>query len=157
MQGLKTAAAVFCMACIGGELTAQLTGKGWPRRCIKAVAGLYILVVFAQLLPGAKAQFKPVPLPQASEIDLGTAEQAVLRQAEQQLETSLAEECAAQTGTAVRLEITLAQTSAGVAAQKVRCFLPAGCSPAAREAAADFLRGALGVEPELVEGGETEP
>ena len=51
MQTLKSAAVVFCTACICAELLARLTGNNWARRCIKAVAGLYILVVLLQVIP----------------------------------------------------------------------------------------------------------
>lgn len=53
MQPLERAAAIFCIACICAELTTQLAGSTWARRCIKAVAGLYILVVFARTVPQA--------------------------------------------------------------------------------------------------------
>ena len=53
MQTLKSAAVVFCTACICAELLARLTGNSWAQRCIKAVAGLYILVVFARTVPQA--------------------------------------------------------------------------------------------------------
>ena len=53
MQTLKSAAVVFCTACICAELLARLTGNSWARRCIKAVAGLYILVVLLQVIPQA--------------------------------------------------------------------------------------------------------
>ena len=43
MQPLERAVAIFCIACICAELTTQLAGSTWARRCIKAVAGLYIL------------------------------------------------------------------------------------------------------------------
>ncbi len=56
MQALERAAAVFCTACICAELAARFVGPGWGQKCIKAVAGLYILVAFADALPGAKAQ-----------------------------------------------------------------------------------------------------
>lgn len=56
MQALERAAAVFCTACICAELLSRFVGQGWGQKCIKAVAGLYILVVFADALPGAKTQ-----------------------------------------------------------------------------------------------------
>ena len=40
MQPLERAVAIFCIACICAELTTQLAGSTWARRCIKAVAGL---------------------------------------------------------------------------------------------------------------------
>ena len=36
MQTLKSAAVVFCTACICAELLARLTGNSWARRCIKS-------------------------------------------------------------------------------------------------------------------------
>ena len=48
MQALERAAAVFCTACICAELAARFVGPGWGQKCIKAVAGLYILVAFAR-------------------------------------------------------------------------------------------------------------
>ena len=35
----------FCLACVCAELLVQLVEAGWARRCIKVVAGLYILTV----------------------------------------------------------------------------------------------------------------
>ena len=51
MQAFQRAAAVFCMACIGAELVSLFGGQGWAGRCIKAVAGLYILAVLLAQLP----------------------------------------------------------------------------------------------------------
>ena len=56
MQTLKSAAVVFCTACICAELLARLTGNSWARRCIKAVAGLYILVVLLQVIPQLRTE-----------------------------------------------------------------------------------------------------
>ena len=58
MQNIKAAVAVFCTACICAELTAQLTGQGWARRSIKAVAWLYILAVVLCVLPQAKGEWQ---------------------------------------------------------------------------------------------------
>ncbi len=35
------------------------TGNSWARRCIKAVAGLYILVVLLQVIPQSADKFSP--------------------------------------------------------------------------------------------------
>ena len=70
MQALERAAAVFCTACICAELLSRFVGQGWGQKCIKAVAGLYILVVFADALPGAKAQFTALELPQVSAVSV---------------------------------------------------------------------------------------
>ena len=60
MQALTHAVAVFCIACLCAELLTLFvppTSSGWARRSIKAVAGLYILVVFARTLPQAQPAF----------------------------------------------------------------------------------------------------
>ena len=62
MQALKRAAAVFCIACICAELLAQMTDRGWARRCIKTVAGLYILVAFWNALPQLPENVHPASL-----------------------------------------------------------------------------------------------
>ena len=86
MQNIKAAVAVFCTACICAELTAQLTGQGWARRSIKAVAGLYILAVVLCVLPQAKGEWQAFTLPAASSVELGTQKETVLCAAASQLE-----------------------------------------------------------------------
>ena len=81
MQALKRAAAVFCIACICAELLAQMTDRGWARRCIKTVAGLYILVVFARALPKAGAQLQAFSLPQAQPVFFGTLDDLIASEA----------------------------------------------------------------------------
>lgn len=157
MRQLTQASALLCTACIAAELIAQLTDSGWPRRCIKAAAGLYILVVLVQLLPGLRTQWETFALPAVSAASFGTAEEAVLRQAQEQMELTLAAQCEEETGAAVQLEITLFQTGAGVAVQTVQCRFDAECSPRQRQDALDYLRTALGAEPHTVEGGDASP
>ena len=72
-------------ACICAELLSRFVGQGWGQKCIKAVAGLYILVVFADALPGAKAQFTALELPQVSAVSVGSLEDAVLAQTAEEL------------------------------------------------------------------------
>ena len=88
MQALEHAAAVFCTACICAELAARFVGPGWGQKCIKAVAGLYILVAFADALPGAKAQLTAPKLPQAETTSVGSLEDAILAQTEEELSLS---------------------------------------------------------------------
>ena len=73
MQTLKSAAVVFCTACICAELLARLTGNSWARRCIKAVAGLYILVVLLQL----RTEVQSFSVPDLSPTSMGTLEDAI--------------------------------------------------------------------------------
>ena len=54
MHAFQTAASAFCIACICAEITTLLAGAGWAGRCIKAVAGLYILVILFRLAPQMK-------------------------------------------------------------------------------------------------------
>ena len=81
MQPLERAVAIFCIACICAELTTQLAGSTWARRCIKAVAGLYILVVFARALPKAGAQLQAFSLPQAQPAFFGTLDDLIASEA----------------------------------------------------------------------------
>ncbi|MGN0707824.1 MAG: hypothetical protein ACI4JC_07480 [Faecalibacterium sp.] len=157
MQLLRQASALLCTACIAAELVAQLTGSGWPRRCIKAAAGLYILAVLTQILPGVRAEWEAVEVPAAAAASFGTVDEAILRQAEAQLESTLAAQCREQTGVPVQLEILLGQTAAGTMVLSVRCVMPAGCSAQQREQTAFFLRDALGMEAEMTEDGGAGP
>ena len=91
MQALERAAAVFCTACICAELLSRFVGQGWGQKCIKAVAGLYILVVFADALPGAKAQFAALEPPQVPAVSVGSLEDAVLTQTAEELSRTLEE------------------------------------------------------------------
>ena len=81
MQPLERAVAIFCIACICAELTTQLAGSTWARRCIKAVAGLYILVVFARPLPKAGAQLQAFSMPQAQPAFFGTLDALIASEA----------------------------------------------------------------------------
>ena len=84
MQALTHAVAVFCIACLCAELLTLFvppTSSGWARRCIKAVAGLYILVVFARALPKARAQLQAFSLPQAQPVFFGTLDDLIASEA----------------------------------------------------------------------------
>ena len=84
MQALTHAVAVFCIACLCAELLTLFvppTSSSWARRCIKAVAGLYILVVFARTLPKAGAQLQAFSLPQAQPAFFGTLDDIIASEA----------------------------------------------------------------------------
>ena len=76
MQTLKSAAVVLCTACICAELLARLTGNSWARRCIKAVAGLYILVLL-QVIPQLRTEVQSFSVPDLSPTSMGTLEDAI--------------------------------------------------------------------------------
>ena len=80
MQPLERAVAIFCIVCICAELTAQLAGSTWARRCIKAVAGLYILVVFARTVPQAHVQLRAFLVPVQEPVSIASPETAILAQ-----------------------------------------------------------------------------
>ena len=92
----------ICLACVCAELLVQLVEAGWARRCIKVVAGLYILTVLLRAtsaLPARTAQWlQPV---QAS-ASIEGVETTILTEAAKRLNEMLAAECEAQTGIPVR-------------------------------------------------------
>lgn len=77
MQTLKSAAVIFCTACICAELLARLTGNSWARWCIKAVAGLYILVVLLQVISQLRTEVQSFSVPDLSPASMGTLEDAI--------------------------------------------------------------------------------
>ena len=150
MQQLKTAAALFCTACICAELVGQLLGDARGRQCIKAAAGLYIVTALFHALPGIGAGALDLALPQVQAERFGSASEAILLQAGQDLAEDLEARLAAETGLAVELRVTLAQSEAGVYAAGVEAALPAGAGEAERAAAGRVLGAALGIEPEAI-------
>ena len=153
MQNIKAAVAVFCTACICAELTAQLTGQGWARRSIKAVAGLYILAVVLCVLPQAKGEWQTFALPAASSVELGTQKETVLRAAASQLEETLEARCRAE----VTIRIELEETAEGVQVHSLT-VTPTGEAEETRDAVEELLQHTLGVSPVWdVPGGENAP
>ena len=75
MQALERAAAVFCTACICAELAARFVGPGWGQKCIKAVAGLYILVVLFHAVPRLRTELQGFSLPEVPSVSMGTLEE----------------------------------------------------------------------------------
>lgn len=148
MQALERAAATFCIACICAEVLSRLVGQGWGQKCIKAVAGLYILVVFVGLLPGIKAQLSFSGALQSEPVPVGNMKDAVLMQAEKDLAAALEERCIQETGVSLTLEIELEQTEEGVKAEKVYVLLPEKVDAAKKHSLADLLTGQLQLTPE---------
>jgi hypothetical protein len=149
MKELKAAVAVFCAGCICAEVLVQLTQQTHARRCIKAVAGLYIVAALLRALPGLAAQSTSVELPDITQANYGTFAQNVLEQTAQSLEETLQNTIRASTGCSVRLQITLRQTQTGVAAAAVQVTAeePTGILELAPEQQAEIetlLRGQLG-------------
>ena len=158
MQALERAAAVFCTACICAELAARFVGPGWGQKCIKAVAGLYILVAFADALPGAKAQLTAPKLPQAGSVSVGSLEDAILAQTEEELSRRLEDACLREAGIRVKLRITLCRTAEGVAASAVQVVPQQDpLTDARKQAVEELLTAQLQLEPESICWGEAVP
>ena len=150
MQALERAAAVFCTACICAELLSRFVGQGWGQKCIKAVAGLYILVVFADALPGAKAQFTALELPQVPAVSVGSLEDAVLAQTAEELSRTLEERCLSEAGVSLRLNIILSRTSEGVEAAEVQIVPRDAVTASQKRAIEALLEGQLQLGPECI-------
>lgn len=142
MQQIKTAVAVFCIACISAELVAQLVGDTRGKQCIKAAAGLYILIAISNALPLLRAQSLDLALPQSQQADFGSAEDLIVQEAQQKLENQLEAQILAQTGWPASLQLTLAQTGQGVEAQ---VSLPPDCPGDTRAEIASELCSRLGL------------
>lgn len=119
MQQLKTAVAVFCIACVCAELVGQLLGDVWGRQCIKAAAGLYILVAFLHALPEIRAGILPFASSTLPAASFGSAEEAILLQAEANLSTQLEEQIARETGLTVSVDVDLKSSQSSVEAARV--------------------------------------
>lgn len=150
MQAFQRAAAVFCMACIGAELVSLFGGQSWAGRCIKAVAGLYILaVLLAQLphLPGRVAvAFSGNTAPAAlSAAQSDALETEILTGAETRLEEYCAAQCRQQFGLDIRVLVTLEKAGQQVVVKKAVAAFPAGCTDAQKQTVFSFLQQTLGV------------
>ena len=149
MQAFQRAAAVFCMACIGAELVGLFGGQSWAGRCIKAVAGLYILaVLLAQLphLPGrVLTAFSGNTAPAAlSAIQSDVLETEILTETKVQLEEYCTVQCRQQFGLDIRVAVTLEKAGQQVVVKKAVAAFPAGCTAAQKQAALSFLQQTLG-------------
>lgn len=148
MQAFQRAAAVFCMACIGAELVSLFGGQSWAGRCIKAVAGLYILaVLLAQLprLPGkVLTAFSGNTAPAAvAAAQSDTLETEILTETKARLEAYCTAQCSQQFGLDVRVSVTLEKAGQQVMVKKAVAAFPAGCTAAQKQAVLSFLQQTL--------------
>jgi len=156
MQAFQRAAAVFCMACIGAELVSLFGGQSWAGRCIKAVAGLYILaVLLAQLprLPGKiMTAFSGNTAPAATSTAQPDAlETEILTETKAQLEEYCTAQCSQQFGLDVSVTVTLEKAGQQVMVKKAVAAFPAGCTAAQKQAVLGFLQQTLGSTPTAAE------
>ena len=149
MQVFQRTAAVFCMACIAAELVSLFGGQSWAGRCIKAVAGLYILaVLLAQLphLPGKiMTAFSENTAPAAlSAAQPDALEAEILTETESRLAEYCTAQCRQQFGLDIRVSVTLEKTWQQVVVKKAVAAFPAGCTAAQKQAVLSFLHQSLG-------------
>ena len=149
MQVFQRAAAVFCMACIAAELVSLFGGQSWAGRCIKAVAGLYILaVLLAQLphLPGkVMTAFSENTAPEALSAAQSDALKAeILTETKARLEEYCTAQCRQQFGLDIRVSVTLEKAGQQVVVRKAVAAFPAGCTAAQKQAVFSFLQQTLG-------------
>lgn len=155
MHAFQTAASAFCIACICAEITTLLVGAGWAGRCIKAVAGLYILVILFRLTPQMKLELKSAAAAPAA-VSIQSTETSLLQGTQERLEADLCAECERRFGTKVKLEITLTRAEQTVRAEKVLVILPAACTSAEQSRIAAYLQQELGMAPILEVQEDTE-
>lgn len=156
MQALQQAAAVFCMACIGAELVSLFAGQSWAGRCIKGVAGLYILAVLVVQLPRLPGRVNAVFSGNATPAAMSAAQSAaleteILAEAETRLEAYCVAQCRQQFGLEVCMSVTLEKAGQQVVVKKAVAAFPAGCTAAQKQAVLSFLQQALGTAPTIAE------
>ena len=144
MQALESASAVFCTACICAELLSRFVGQGWGQKCIKAVAGLYILVVLFRLAPGVKPELKSAMEVVPSSVHIQSAEISILQKAQERLESSLRTECMQRFGVPIELDITLMQEGQTVQAGSAGFTILSEYTDAEKQQVAAYLQEALG-------------
>lgn len=159
MQLFQRAVAVFCTACIAAELLCLLAGTSWTGRCIKAVAGLYILAVLLSRLSSLPAGIRAAadslhPASQNLPV-FAQAEDYILTQAAAQLQTLCETQCQQQFGIPVQVSVTLEDTGTGAAVTQAEAAFPAECTAETKQAVLASLQQTLGVLPAVREG--TEP
>lgn len=148
MRELLGLAASFSLACICAELVSLMTDAGWTRRCIKAAAGLYILVVLLGHC-GALPALMTQELPQQSQPDFGeTSESFVLSGAAAKLEQTLSDQCQEQFGVSPQIEITLQKGEDNDVSAQTEIFLPPDTPETVRSQIFDWLEQELETKPD---------
>ena len=156
MQAFQRAAAVFCMACIGAELVSLFDGQSWAGRCIKAIAGLYILAVLLVQLPHLPGKIMTAFSGNTAPATLSAAqsdalETEILTGAETRLEEYCAAQCRQQFGLDIRVSVTLEKAGQQVVVKKAVAAFPAGCTAVQKQAALSFLQQTLDTAPTAAE------
>lgn len=153
MQELSRLIIAFCLACICAELVCLLTDTGWTRRCIKVVAGLYILVVFLSSTGAISSERLKLEVPDLKPADLvSKSESFVLAHAAQELKETLAERCLQRYGIPIRLGVDLQTDEGGEVSARAEVVFPPDTGESVRGRILDWLEAELGDVPTWREG-----
>lgn len=151
MQTLWQAVVIFCMACISAEFLTLLVGPGRAERCIKAVAGLYILAVLLSVLPGIpaalRALFSQAAVSTPTVPVIAPVEEQIRTQAEEQLAQQYTDRCRQQFGIDAHVAIVLEQIGQETVVTQVTVTFPPECDAAGKENVLSCLQRELGVDP----------
>ena len=146
----------FCLACVCAELLVQLVEAGWARRCIKVVAGLYILTVLLRAISALPAQTAQWLQPVQASASIEGVETTILTEAAKRLNEMLAAECEAQTGIPVRVETELEQTPDGIRAARAILWMPPDSPAQVQTQLVQFLQKELSTDA-VIAAEEAEP
>lgn len=148
MKELLGLAAAFSLACICAELVSLMTDASWARRCIKAAAGLYILVVLLGI-GGTSSAFTRWKLPQQSQPELREASDAfILTGAAAELEQDFSEQCQQRFGMFVQIRIALQKGEDNSVSAQAEAVFPPGTQETIRGQILDWLEQELGTRPD---------
>ena len=136
----------FCLACICAELVSQLVKAGWARRCIKAVAGLYILTVLFRAAAALPTQVARLARPVQAPVSMASVEDTILGETSRRLEETLAAECEERFGISIRVETELVQDADEIRAVSAVLWVPHSCPAQVREQLVQFVQAELGMQ-----------
>lgn len=136
----------FCLACICAELVSQLVKAGWARRCIKAVAGLYILTVLFRAVAALPTQAARLARPVQAPVSMASVEDTILGETSRRLEETLTAECEERFGISVRVETELVQDADEIRAVSAVLWVPHSCPAQVREQLVQFVQAELGMQ-----------
>ena len=122
----------------------MLVGTDWAGKCIKAAAGLYILVVLFRLAPGMKLEMQNAVKISPDSVNIQSVETSLLQRTQEQLEASLCAECQQHFGVPVKLDITLVRAGQTVQAESAELVIPSECTDAEKRQIIAYLQEELG-------------
>lgn len=153
MHLLPKMTVAFCLACICSEIALFFVDSGWARRCIKTVAGLYILTVIFRFAPSIFTATLDISIPKIPAVDLGSPETLIFEEASSELEDFLEKRCKEMYGINLQLQILLLETEDEQIECQTEVLFEAGVDPAIRDKVLDYLEDELLCVPSWREDG----